>query len=74
MDMESCLPLLYPLRYHIDHLAHRSLSTQSASLQTGLQQQSCHRRNAGCDISAIAFNRINQRGTSGAHPMLVLTA
>ncbi|EBL8185135.1 hypothetical protein DLP63_24590 [Salmonella enterica] len=34
MDMESCLPLLYPLRYHIDHLAHRSLSTQSASLQT----------------------------------------
>lgn len=34
MDMESCLPLLYPLRYHIDHLAHRSLSTQSASLQS----------------------------------------
>lgn len=33
MDMETCLPLLYPLRYHIDHLAHRSLSTQSASLQ-----------------------------------------
>ncbi|WP_410437956.1 hypothetical protein [Lonsdalea quercina] len=31
--METCLPLLYPLRYHIDHLAHRSLSTQSASLQ-----------------------------------------
>lgn len=34
MDMESCLPLLYPLRYHIDHLAQRSLSTQSASLQS----------------------------------------
>ncbi|ENZ8319049.1 site-specific integrase, partial [Klebsiella pneumoniae] len=33
MDMETCLPLLSPLRYHIDHLAHRSLSTQSASLQ-----------------------------------------
>ncbi|CNB72020.1 putative integrase/recombinase [Yersinia intermedia] len=33
MDTETCLPLLYPLRDHIDHLAHRSLSTQSASLQ-----------------------------------------
>ncbi|EOH1342379.1 site-specific integrase [Citrobacter freundii] len=33
MDTETCLPLLYPLRYHIDHLAFRSLSTQSASLQ-----------------------------------------
>lgn len=33
MDTETCLPLLYPLKYHIDHLAHRSLSTQSASLQ-----------------------------------------
>ncbi|MCV3300883.1 hypothetical protein NW192_18930 [Pantoea ananatis] len=33
MDMETCLPLFYPLRYHIEHLAHRSLSTQSASLQ-----------------------------------------
>ncbi|RJL37747.1 site-specific integrase [Pectobacterium carotovorum] len=33
MDMATCLPLLYPLRYHIDHLAHRSLSTQHASLQ-----------------------------------------
>ncbi|ENR5393943.1 site-specific integrase [Providencia rettgeri] len=33
MDMATCLPLLYPLRYHIDHLAHRSLSTQNASLQ-----------------------------------------
>ncbi|WP_338381590.1 integrase [Escherichia coli] len=34
MDMETSLPLLYPLRYHIDHLAFRSLSTQSASLQS----------------------------------------
>ncbi|CAI9398467.1 Uncharacterised protein [Lelliottia amnigena] len=34
MDMETSLPLLYPLRYHIDHLAYRSLSTQSASLQS----------------------------------------
>lgn len=33
MDIGTCLPLLYPLRYHIDHLAHRSLSTLSASLQ-----------------------------------------
>lgn len=33
IDTETCLPLLYPLRYHIDHLAFRSLSTQSASLQ-----------------------------------------
>lgn len=33
MDTETCLPSLYPLRYHIDHLAFRSLSTQSASLQ-----------------------------------------
>lgn len=33
MDTEICLPLLYPLRYHIDHLAFRSLSTQSPSLQ-----------------------------------------
>ncbi|WP_257622070.1 site-specific integrase [Escherichia coli] len=33
MDLETSLPLLYPLRYHIDHLAFRSLSTQSASLQ-----------------------------------------
>lgn len=34
MDLETSLPLLYPLRYHIDHLAFRSLSTQSASLQS----------------------------------------
>ncbi len=34
MDTETSLPLLYPLRYHIDHLAFRSLSTQSASLQS----------------------------------------
>lgn len=33
LDTETCLPLLYPLIYHIDHLAFRSLSTQSASLQ-----------------------------------------
>ncbi len=32
MDTETCLPLWYPLRYHIDHLSYRSLSTQSASL------------------------------------------
>lgn len=34
MDLETSLPMLYPLRYHIDHLAFRSLSTQSASLQS----------------------------------------
>ena len=34
MDTETSMPLLYPLRYHIDHLAFRSLSTQSASLQS----------------------------------------
>ncbi|MNJ11777.1 site-specific tyrosine recombinase XerC [compost metagenome] len=33
MDTMTCLPLLYPLRYSVDHLAFRSLSTQSASLQ-----------------------------------------
>lgn len=33
MDMETCLPLLYPLRYCADHLSFRALSTQSASLQ-----------------------------------------
>jgi hypothetical protein len=33
MDIKTNLPLLYPLRYHVDHLAYRSLSTQSASLQ-----------------------------------------
>lgn len=33
MDMESCLPLLYPLRYHIDHLAHRSPLTAHRSSQ-----------------------------------------
>ena len=34
MDMETSLPLLYPLMYHINHLAYRSLPTQSASLQS----------------------------------------
>lgn len=33
MDTVTCLPLLIPLRYHIDNLSTRSLSTQSASLQ-----------------------------------------
>lgn len=33
MDVETGLPLFYPLRYLVDHLAFRSLSTQSASLQ-----------------------------------------
>ncbi|HBV3592849.1 TPA: site-specific integrase [Klebsiella pneumoniae] len=33
MDTITCLPLLIPLRYHIDYLSTRSLSTQSASLQ-----------------------------------------
>ncbi|WP_421009514.1 site-specific integrase [Klebsiella aerogenes] len=33
MDVKICLPALYPLRYLVDHLEHRSLSTQSASLQ-----------------------------------------
>uniref|UniRef100_UPI003F65839C site-specific integrase n=1 Tax=Dickeya zeae TaxID=204042 RepID=UPI003F65839C len=33
IDTETCMPSLYPLRYHIDHLAFRSLSTQSAALQ-----------------------------------------
>ncbi|MEL0577520.1 site-specific integrase [Pectobacterium punjabense] len=33
MDTRTCLPLLYPLTYQIDHLSFRSLSTQSASLQ-----------------------------------------
>lgn len=34
MDTETSMPLLHPLRYHIDHLAFRSLPTQSASLQS----------------------------------------
>ncbi|HHD2894201.1 TPA: hypothetical protein ACNZ7B_005703, partial [Klebsiella quasipneumoniae subsp. similipneumoniae] len=33
MDVKICLPALYPLRYLVDHLEYRSLSTQSASLQ-----------------------------------------
>lgn len=33
MDTVTCLPLLIPLRYHLDNLSTRSLSTQSASLQ-----------------------------------------
>ncbi|HHS9907476.1 TPA: site-specific integrase [Klebsiella quasipneumoniae subsp. similipneumoniae] len=33
MDVKVCLPALYPLRYLVDHLEYRSLSTQSASLQ-----------------------------------------
>ncbi|HGU6635013.1 TPA: site-specific integrase [Klebsiella oxytoca] len=33
MDVTVCLPALYPLRYLVDHLGYRSLSTQSASLQ-----------------------------------------
>lgn len=33
MDVTICLPALYPLRYLVDHLEYRSLSTQSASLQ-----------------------------------------
>lgn len=32
MDVKICLPTLYPLRYLVDHLEYRSLSTQSASL------------------------------------------
>lgn len=35
MDMVTCLPLLIPLRYHIDNLSTRSLSTQPAAW-TGL--------------------------------------
>ncbi len=31
MDTITCLPLLIPLRYHIDNLSTRSLSTQSES-------------------------------------------
>ncbi len=33
MDTHTCLPLLYPLQYLVDHLALRSSATQSASLQ-----------------------------------------
>lgn len=32
MDMVTCLPLLYPLRYCVDYLGFRSLSIQAASL------------------------------------------
>jgi integrase len=34
MDVETCLPVLYPLFYVIDYLGYRALSTQSASLQS----------------------------------------
>ncbi|PPE62175.1 hypothetical protein F157LOC_01013 [Pectobacterium brasiliense] len=33
MDTHTCLPLLYPLQYLVDHLALRTAATQSASLQ-----------------------------------------
>ncbi len=33
MDCQTCLPLLYPLRYCTDHLGFRALSTPSAALQ-----------------------------------------
>ncbi|MCA6966451.1 hypothetical protein [Pectobacterium carotovorum] len=33
MDTHTCMPLLYPLQYLVDHLALRTAATQSASLQ-----------------------------------------
>ncbi|MGR7639767.1 CS1 type fimbrial major subunit [Klebsiella aerogenes] len=32
MDVKICLPALYPLRYLVDHLEYRSLSTQSTKI------------------------------------------
>ena len=32
-DSQTTMPLFYPLRYSIDHLNNKSISTQDASLQ-----------------------------------------
>ncbi|MCS3408736.1 integrase [Serratia sp. AKBS12] len=68
MDMVTCLPLLYPLRYCVDHLGFRSLSTQSASLQAikffyefWLQKHSvtfCHSFNVSMHNPQIAIEEM----------------